>query len=322
MTLPDTDMPRKPEGRAKRRWLFGPYLLLLLLVIAWSSGWVYLKLASMRQLDQSAQALRDAGYQVGWASADFRGYPFRLEVTLTDARIAEPSGWAITTPHLHAEAAIYQLGRWTAVADDGVTLSRPEGGTVAVRGELIRASVDDLDKTPPNIVIEGRKLTFTPQAGGAPYPLSTAERLDINLRPGPNDQAALLFRVQNAGAHFSGLLGRIAQDRPVSANWESILSHVGAFKGPNWPAAVQAWTAGGGTARVTKAGLTAGDALIDTTAGDLTVDATGRLRGALQVELREAAPSLMPDKAQATVTFDGGQTTLGPIGVGPAPRVY
>jgi hypothetical protein len=36
----------------------------------------------------------------------------------------------------------------------------------------------------------------------------------LHLRPGPDDQAALLLKVDNAGARLTGLLGRIAQDRP------------------------------------------------------------------------------------------------------------
>jgi len=338
MTLPDADTPRKPH---RRRWLFGPYILLALLLVGWTGGWVYLRVTAARQLETSAQALRDAGYQVSWGSRTFSGYPFRLQAKLTEARIVEPSGWAITAPELTAEAAVYALGRWTAVAPQGVVLVRPIGGPVVIRGELLRASISDIGKRPPNIVVEGRKLIFAPLQGAAPYPLQTAERLDFNLRPGPDDQAAILFRVDNANAKMSGLLARIAQDRPVSMNWESILSHMSAFRGRNWPTAVQAWTASRGSISVRTAGLTAGDALATAKSGALTVGVDGRLQGALDVDLREAPAGarggvLTPEAAlaalsrlgggdgtaQATITFTGGQTMLGPVAVGPAPRIY
>lgn len=330
MTLPDADLPRKPH---RRRWLFAPYILLLLVALAWTAGWVWLRVATMRQIEVTAQGLRDQGYQVSWSARRVAGYPFRLDAKLNDVRIAEPSGWALEAPELHAEAAVYALGRWTAVAPEGVRLIRPASGAVVVRGELLRASVSGFDKRPPNIVVEGRKLTFAREQGAAPYPFQTAERLDINLRPGPDDQAALLFRVENARTELTGLLARVAQDRPISANWESILGHMSAFHGRNWPEAVRAWTAAGGAISVRNASITAGDAVAEGQAGALTVGPDGRIRGELEVDLREAplggataaaaaASAMAGGDAQATLTFDGGQTLIGPLSVGPAPRVY
>ncbi|MBN9320451.1 MAG: hypothetical protein BGN86_06865 [Caulobacterales bacterium 68-7] len=331
MTLPDADLPRKPH---RRRWLFAPYLLLLLVAIVWTAGWVWLRVSTMRQIEVTAQTLRDQGYQVSWSAHRVAGYPFRLETKLTDVRIGEPSGWALEAPEFTAEAAVYALGRWTAVAPEGVRLIRPAGGgAVVIRGELLRASVSGFDKRPPNIIVEGRKLTFAREQGAAPYPFQTAERLDFNLRPGPNDQAALLFRVENARTELTGLLARVAQDRPISANWESILGHMSAFRGRNWPDAVRAWTAAGGAINVRNASITAGDAVAEGKTGDLTVGPDGRLRGELEVDLREAPLSgetaaaaavsaLAGGGAQATLNFDGGQTLIGPLSVGPAPRVY
>ena len=95
-------------------------------------------------------------------------------------------------------------------------------------------------------------------------------------------------------------------------------------------------------------GLTAGEAVISARSGALTVGPDGRVRGALQAELREApasvgdlaqggaitpeavmaaAASAMAQRAgggvaQTGLTFDAGQTFLGPLPVGPAPRIY
>jgi hypothetical protein len=344
MTLPDADPPRKPH---RRRWLFAPYILLLIVIIGWSAGWVFLRMSAAREMDQTAERLRAAGYQVSWASRDVGGYPFRLNTRLTEVRIGEPSGWAITAPEIKSEAAVYALGRWTAAAPQGVTLLRPNGGPVTIRGQALRASLSDIGRRPPHLIVEGLKLTFTPQPGDT-YPFTSADRVVVDLRPGPDDQAALLMKIDNAGARLTGLLGRVAQDRPVSINWESTLDKMSAFKGDTWPAAVQAWTASGGTLTVRTAGMTAGEAVISAKSGALTVGPDGRLRGALQAELREVPPSVadiapggsvdpaavlaaaaaaMAQRAgggvaQAGVTFDDGQTFLGPLPVGPAPRIY
>jgi hypothetical protein len=84
--------------------------------------------------------------------------------------------------------------------------------------------------------------------------------------------------------------------------------------------------------------------------GSLTVGVDGRLRGSLDAQLTKGsggllamgetgliepnsaqiaaavvqARELMNDgkSAQATITFEAGRTTLGPVAIGPAPKVY
>ena len=99
---------------------------------------------------------------------------------------------------------------------------------------------------------------------------------------------------------------------------------------------------------VRNAGITAGDAVIGAQGGTLSVGYDGRLDGSLDVTLREAPKALGAmaetgtirpeaamaasavaaarqgggDVARANITFQAGQTTLGPVAVGPAPKVY
>jgi hypothetical protein len=120
-----------------------------------------------------------------------------------------------------------------------------------------------------------------------------------------------------------------------------------AFHGPSWPAAVRNWTAAGGRMSVKRAGLTAGDALIGVNSGDLVVDRDGRVTGVLDVSLRQAPRALSAmgetgavppaaamaatavaearrdgDIAHATLNFEAGRTTLGPVALAPAPKAY
>jgi hypothetical protein len=89
------------------------------------------------------------------------------------------------------------------------------------------------------------------------------------------------------------------------------------------------------------------DALVQTKAGALGVGHDGRLRGVLPVTLRQApralgamaATGVLPyntaeaasavaqahedgETARATLNFEAGQTTLGPVALGPAPKIY
>ncbi len=344
MTLPDSEAPRK-----HRRWfLWGPWIAFGVAAVLGSGGWVYLRSDAARRMDAQAEQLRSAGYEVAWASRSFSGFPFRLETSLKDVRIAEPSGWAIAAPELQAEAAIYALGTWTAYAPRGISLTRPGSGTVRVQAKVLRASLAGLDKTPPRLSVEGQDLTFIAPPGADPYPLRSAKALQVHVRPGPDDQGALLFRLDGAQAELPALMGRIAQGKPIAIVWDSVFSKASTLKGRDWPATVQAWTGAGGKLTVRSAAMTAGDAQLNASSGTLGVGFDGRLRGDLQVELRQAPRALIamgqagvapPEAAaaaaavvaarqgdgaaaSAAITFEAGQATLGPVALGPALRVY
>lgn len=343
-TLPDSEVARKP-----RRWLlWGPWIAFALVLVLGSAAWVFIRFDAAKRMDAQAVALRAAGYDIAWGERSFSGFPFRLNTVLTNVRLAEPSGWAIEAPELRAEAAVYALGTWVASAPQGVSLTRPGSGTVRVQGKVLRASLAGLDKTPPRVSIEGQDLTFAAPAGARPYPVRSATALQIHLRPGPDDQGGVLFKLDGAQAELPALLGQIAQGKPIAIAWDSVYSNAAALKGRDWPTMIQAWTDSGGKLTVRNASMTAGDAQLNASGGTLGVGFDGRLRGDLQVELREAPRALIamgqtgaapPEAAaaaaavvaarqgdgaaaRAAITFEAGQATLGPVAIGPAPRVY
>ena len=344
MSLPDHAPARKPN----RLGLYLPFVLLLLGVIAWSGYWLWLRSEARIRLDAGVEDLRRAGYEVSWSDRALGGYPFRLDVSLKDARVRDPSGWALAAPQLEAEAFAHAPTRWILAAPQGVTFTRPRGGPVRVTGKLIRASVSHFEKTPPSFSFEGVGLTFAPETGAEPFALTAAERVEMHLRAGPDDEGLLAVDMDKGQARLSGLFARIAGEKPISILWQSTLTHMSAFRGASWPEAVRAWTAGGGQIRLRQAGLSAGEATVGSQSGTFTVGSDGRLQGAMDVTLRQAPRALSAmgdtgvippesaqaasamaqarqgqgDLARATITFQAGQTTLGPVAIGPAPRVY
>jgi hypothetical protein len=217
----------------------------------------------------------------------FSGYPFRMDVRLINARVAEPSGWALRAPELNGEANAYDIGHWVIVAPKGVVMTRPINGDVVITGQALRASFAGFDKYPPRISVEGANLVFTPAAGAAPFPLLSTAGLQLHVRPGPDDQGAIFFEAKGAKARFTGLLGRIAADRTADLIWDSKVSKISALHGTSWADAVADWSAAGGSLTVQQGKLNAGEALIEAKSGALTVDDDGRLRGALDVTVRE-----------------------------------
>lgn len=345
--MPDPFAPRKPS----RFPIYGPFVLLLVFIAAWSWAWFQARAEVARRMDQGVEALRAAGYEVSWARRDLGGYPFRLDVTLTAPRIRDRSGWALSAPRLEGEAFMHAPTNWMIAAPQGLTFVRPLGGPVTVSGRLVRMSLSHLTNHPPNVSFEGTGLTFTTPAGARPFGLSTAERVEFHLRQAPaevGDEAGVWLSVEQGKAQLSGLLGRIAGDKPISIQWDGRVSQASAFAGRSWADAVRHWRAAGGRMAVKRGALTAGDALIEANGGSLGAGDDGRIEGALDVSLRQAPRALgeigatgaLPadraeaaaaeararqgdgDIARSTLTFEHGRARLGAAEISPALRIY
>lgn len=342
--LPDPGPARKPS----RFWLYAPFVLAGLAAAAWTGFWFYASGETARRMDLAADRFRAAGYDIAWSKRTIDGYPFRLDVTLQDARLREPSGWGLDTPRLEAEAYMHALTHWVFATPHGLTFVRPVGGPVEVTGKTLHASLHDVGRVPPSFSFEGVGLTFTPAPGAQPFALAAADRVEFHLRPGPDSQGAVLFKLEGGQARLSGLFARMAQGKPISMVWDSLVTRTGAFHGRDWAEAARAWSQGGGQIQVRQAGLTAGEALVGAQSGTLGVDSDGRLAGSLDVSLRQAPRALdamakagaitpdtalaatavaqarqdQPDLARASLTFQAGRATLGPVAIGPAPRLF
>ena len=347
MSVPDPSPPRKYS----RRTPIVVVAITVLLIAGWSVAWFWARGQAQAGLDRGAAALREAGYEFGWRERKIGGYPFRLNVELTEARLRDRSGWALEAPRLEGQAFLHAPTRWLIAAPEGLTFVRPAGGPVRVTGKYIRASASHPGDTPPSLSFEGVGLAFQPAAGANPFSLQSAERVEFHVRRAPaevGDEAGVWLSVKDGkGGQFPGLLGRIAGDKPISIEWDGRLSKASALKGGTWPAIVRNWSAAGGRMEVKRGGLTAGDALLGVNSGTLRVGTDGRVSGLLDVSLREAPKALAQigaagaipadraaaaaavaearetgDVARATLHFEAGQTTLGPVAIAPAPKVY
>ena len=316
MTLPQTAPSRKP----RRLGLMLPFGALLVAIMVWSVGWFWLKGEAERRMDLAAADLSKRGYSLTWQSRQVGGYPFRMDVTLTGARVSEPSGWALAAPLLKGEAYVYALDRWIAMAPEGVVLTRPGKGDLTIKGQALRASFSQFGMTPPAISVEGVKLAFAPAAGAEPYFISYAEALQLHLRPGPQNLAALLFKVDGAKLKLQGLAARATEDGPVSMTLDLEGTRMNAAKGADWPTIVRSWGAAGGVINVRKAQVTGGAALLEATSGQLHAGADGRLEGKLQARLRAVDDS--NQMIAGDVTLSDAKARLGPLVIGPSPKLY
>lgn len=313
-TLPD----QRP--RRKRRGIALPFILLAILVAAWSGGWFWLRGEAVRRMDETAKTMGDRGYRLTWSERTVSGFPFRLDINLKDAAVAEPSGWELTAPLIKGEAYIYRLDHWVVVAPQGLTFTRPDGGAVIVQGKAMRASFGDFDKRPPSIMLEGVDLTFNPEAGAKPYFLSAARQLNMKIVAGPNDLGGVLLHIGGARMALEGLAARATEGGIVDLDLNLTLTKMSGLSGQDWESAARAWATKGGVIQVRQASVTGGAAKLSAKAGTLTPDANGRLRGDLDATLGDLTGS--GQALQGRVSLSDGKARIGPLEIGPSPRVW
>jgi hypothetical protein len=342
MTAPDT--PWRP--RPRRLGLYVPFILLGLAVVALAVAWVWARGRIEAGLDAARSARPGSPVTMGFAALKISGFPFRLDLDLEGAQLADPSGWSLYAPRLEAEAYLFAPDHWVMFAPQGVVIGRRGAGPLVVTAKVLRASLSDLGRRPPRLSVEGLDLAFATPPGARPFLLRTAKEFHLHTKAGPDDQGAAYLEVDQADAQLTGLLARIAEGKPVSLLADVVYSHADALAGASVPQALRDWGNVGGAFDVRRLKVVAGQAMIESQPGALGVGPDGRLQGSLRLTLRQAAKvvgalgaqgDLAPDAARSalavtgvggapaaalTLEFQAGRTTLGPVAIGPAPRLY
>jgi hypothetical protein len=323
--MPDPSTPPQPHKKPKRFWLFAPYVALLVAVLAWTAVWWVERLRLEHALTQKAAAFEKQGYIVRWSALKVDGWPFRLRVTLTAPQAGDSAGWSLAAPRLVAQAMAYAPGTWVLAAPDGLTLTRPGKGAVNISGKLIRASAAALNTDQPRFAFEGDHLIVVPAQGAAPAAFSAIGKLDLDLQPGPDDQAALMVRIDEGQLLPETDLSKLASGKAFGLVWDARLTKRSDFKGSNWPGALQAWRNAGGSMTVANAELRLAGQKLKGQGGPLTVDTDGRLSGQVNLKLDAGAgQSLMSALGllgPIPLSFKDGRASIGPVPVGAALKI-
>lgn len=320
-----------------------PFGIAVLLLAACPTAWVLIRGRLAQALDGAEAGARAAGVELTAADRRIGGFPLRLRVSYGRVRLAMRSGWALETPSLVAQAYVYAPLHWVLVAPDGLIVTRPEGGPVRVTGRALRASVAGVGGSPWRVTLVGDDVDFTPPPGARPFSLAGAERVGLYLKPaagGAVGDGAVLLDVAKARATAGSLAWNLAPDAPIDAAVEGRLTHLAAFAGPDWGAAVRRWRDAGGALELGHVEALGGPTELWAQGGPVAVGADGRLEGDVPLRLRQA-PQLFAGPAGAqTVTvqrldpatreqgssrfdlrLEGGDVRLGPVRVGPSPKV-
>jgi len=154
-----------------------------------------------------------------------------------------------------------------------------------------------------------------------------------------------LLRIEGGKAGEGSVLEAVAGDQVVTGSLQARLTHPAAFQGGDWGSAVRAWSRAGGSATKVQGLIVAGKTEAKVEDGALGVGPDGRLVGALPMQLKQPAPAITAfagralDEAAANsaaavaaaraqgetsrinLVFQAGVTTLGPVRIGPSPKI-
>jgi hypothetical protein len=287
------------------------------LAVGWSLVWLWLMSQTEQRLDAAAAAMRAKGWQVAWSARHAGGYPFRLDLDLTNLAVTDPSGWGLAAPMLKTEAYAFAPTHWVFFAPSGLVVTRPVGGALNVNGSALRGSASGWDKDVPAIALEGNDLTLTPAPSAAPASFTTIHNLQFYTRPGPDDQGAAYLQIEGGQPTPASWLDQLSAGKPVNLKTDVIFSRASAFHGPGWRASVTSWAHAGGTVQLGHLELVAGAQSFSGTSGGFAVDDAGLVVGQLQLNGGPAGHA-----QDLTLQFKDGATWLGPLKLQPAPKLF
>lgn len=276
-------MPQAPGARKPRRLgLWMPIGIAGILAAAWSAGWLLAAREVERRLDAGVLALASGGVAVEWSGRRLYGYPFRLNLDLADLRV-DGGAWAVRITRFEAQAFLHAPRSWLAAAPEGLTVFRPEGGGLEVRGQRLLSSLVLPRTGPLRLSAEGLNLSFAPTPGARPFALASAGRLEFHLRPGPDNRAAVFLRLEEGAPTPGRLFADLGSGGAVSAAMDARLDHTSALRGGTLAQALAAWGAAGGQLDLNEAGLTAGKTRLSLATKGLRAGADGQLEGRVTV---------------------------------------
>lgn len=340
--------------RHSRRGLAGPFIIVGILLAAWTGWWFYLVQQIETRLDAQVAALRQDGWTITHADVSTTGWPFRARVSIPHASVLAPSGHGVSAPALLAEANAWNPDRWVILAPDGLTLTRADKGQVGVNGDALRMSISHLRDRFPDLRVELIRATFTAHQNAEPFPIASAERIQLETRPHLTDGAAttdemdVLFNLVDARGRRGGPVEGATQQGRLSLALEGTIQQASRLKGPNAAGVFANWTRAGGRFTGVRGELTAGDSRARLSSETLSANADGRLTGQIALTALKPGP-VMSGMAQApsgavnragavgaaaatavsgdapvdlTLTFRDGRTWLGLFPIAPAPKLF
>lgn len=319
-------------------------ILILLSVLAattWGGVWLLKSRAWEADLTTWMQERRAEGWQAEWSAVEVRGFPNRLDTTISDLALADTeAGWAWNAPFLQIFSLIYRPEEIILALPEDTVLQTPQN-RYRLHGDVIRASLAfdgdaDLALERLTAVLDGVALA----EDGGPAWNARQMRLAAERIAGPDAYRlglALTEVVPPRGIGPEGATAALQADMTVrfDAPWDRGALEIARPQ----PIALQidratlTWAElemrAAGALDISDTGTPEGRLTLQIVnwrevlalsieTGALPRDLEGPIEGALELVSRLAG---RPDTLDVPLDLRRGRIFLGPIPVGDAPRL-
>ena len=269
--------------RRSRRGLFLPYILLAVIVVAWSAGWFWIRGRAASEID--GWMTREAAAGRTWTCADqsLTGYPFRIELRCSAVTLARSDGRFRLGPST-AVAQIYQPR--LVLFESAGPLHVEQGALIGdaawrtLQGSFHGAS-DGFTRA--SVVIDDPKITV---AGTEPAPISiVGQHLELHARPDPGrytSEGAVDVSLRLAHAQVPQLDALTGTQAPADLALDATVTKATSLGTGPVPRELERWRQAGGGLDITALSLAKGAQRIQAT-GTVALDAAHRPAGRLDL---------------------------------------
>jgi len=269
-------------ARYSRFWLYTPFVLLLLVAIAWSAAWFAIRSRAGEALDGWLAAEARAGRQWTCQDRTIGGYPFRIEVICSSLSVRQGAVTA-SLGRVESVAQVYQP-RFVITEIDGPL--RLTDGTVTVQGswDLLQTSfhAEPAGLRRLSLVAEAPRIAVT---GLAPGEIATSgQHLELHVRPNPSRGADKAYdaalSVKQASLPFLDAL--VGGSERTDVDSDVTVTQAEGFRGRPIVEELERWRGAGGKLDVLMLSLAKGGRRVEAK-GELRLDELHRPQGQLAV---------------------------------------
>lgn len=273
-----------PTGNVRRSrfWLYTPFVLLLLLAIAWSVAWFVIRGRTAEALDGWIAAEGRKGREWTCGDRTIVGYPFRIEIVCNSLDLKRGAVSA-SFGRTEAVAQVYQPRR---VIVEVAGPLRVSDGTVTVNGrwDLLQASINTSQSGLQRLSLAANAPQVTVTGLGGGEIAGSGKHLELHVRPNPSRRAELAGDVAASvtEARIPILDTLVGGPEATNLNADVTVTQADGFKGGTIAEELELWRNAGGKLDVLMLSATKGARQIETK-GELRLDDQHRPAGQLTI---------------------------------------
>jgi hypothetical protein len=273
-----------PTGNVRRSrfWLYTPFVLLLLVAVAWSIGWFIIRNRAAEAVDGWLAAEARDGRQWTCTDRSIGGYPFRIEIVCNTLDLKQGAVSA-SFGRTEAVAQVYQPRR---VITEVAGPLKVTDGRVTVQGSwnLLQASIhaEQAGLQRLSVAADAPKVTITGLGSGEIA--ASGKHLEFHVRPDPARAAEKAHDVAASvtQAQIPLLDALIGGPEPTNLNADFTVTQTAGFKGRPIVEELERWRNAGGTLGIEMLSAAKGPRQVEVK-GELRLDEQHRPMGQLNV---------------------------------------